>query len=149
MNPVLRKAIQAGTKANVWLYRRTNGRIGGRGMGRLPLLLLLTVPGRNSGTPHTVPIAYLDHNGRWIVVGTGMGGSKAIPQWFLNLQAAGKGHIQIGGREYDVDAYFTSDAERVKLWPQIAARAPHFAKWQARTGRRLPVVILTVHSSAD
>jgi hypothetical protein len=25
-----RKAVQAGTKLNVWLYRRTNGRIGGR-----------------------------------------------------------------------------------------------------------------------
>jgi hypothetical protein len=36
MNPVMKKAIQAGTKANVCLYRRTNGRAGGRGMGRLP-----------------------------------------------------------------------------------------------------------------
>ena len=61
MNPVTRKAIEAGIKANVWLYRRTDGRVGGRGMGRLPLLLL-TVPGRRSGTRHTVPIAYLDHN---------------------------------------------------------------------------------------
>jgi hypothetical protein len=48
MNPVTRKAARAGTKANVWLYRRTSSRIGGRGMGRLPLLL--TVPGRRSGT---------------------------------------------------------------------------------------------------
>lgn len=76
MNPVTRKAIQAGIKANVWLYRRTNGRVGGRGMGRLRLLLL-TVPGRTSGTPHTVPIAYLDHNGDYLVVGTGMDGSSA------------------------------------------------------------------------
>lgn len=44
-----------------------------------------------------------------------MGGSKAIPQWFLNLQAAGKGRIQIRGREHDVDAHPTSDAERGKL----------------------------------
>ena len=58
MNPVTKKATQAGTNANVWLYRQTKGRVGGRGMGRLPLLLL-TVPGRHSGTPHTVPVAYL------------------------------------------------------------------------------------------
>ena len=145
MNPVLRKAVRAGTKANVWLYRRTNGRAGGRGMGRLPLLLL-TVPGRRSGTPHTVPVAYLDHNGGYLVVGTGMGGSKAIPQWFVNLQAAGKGRIRVGGREHDVDARLISGAERDKLWPQVAARAPHFAKWQARIGRTLPVAVLTVHS---
>ena len=75
MSPVTRKAIQAGITANVWLYRRTNGRVGGRGMGRLPLLLL-TVPRRRSGTPHNLPIADLDHNGGYLVVGTGMGGSR-------------------------------------------------------------------------
>jgi deazaflavin-dependent oxidoreductase (nitroreductase family) len=145
MNAAARKAIQAGTQANVWLYRRTNGRVGGRGMGRLPLLLL-TVPGRNSGTPHTVPIAYFDHDGDYIVVGTGMGGSRRTPQWFLNLKAAGKGHIRIREREHDVDAHLTSGAERDELWAQIAPRASHFAKFQARTGRTLPIVVLTTHS---
>jgi len=75
-----------------------------------------------------------------------MGGSKAIPQWFLNLQAAGKGRIQIRDRERDVDAHLASDIDREKLWPQIAARAPHFAKWQARTGRTFPVALLTVQA---
>jgi F420H(2)-dependent quinone reductase len=147
MNPVTRKAIKAGAQANVWLYRRTNGRIGGRGMGRLPLLLL-TVPGRKSGLPYTVPIAYFDHNGDYIVVGTGMGGSKETPQWLLNLEAAGKGHIRVREREYDVDARLTSDAERDELWPQIATQAPHFAKWRARTDRTLPLVVLTARSSS-
>ncbi len=78
MNPGTRKAAQTGTRANVWLYRRTNGRVGGRGMGRLPLLLL-TVPGRNSGRPHTVPVAYFDHNGGYLVVGTGMGRLQGNP----------------------------------------------------------------------
>jgi deazaflavin-dependent oxidoreductase (nitroreductase family) len=67
-----------------------------------------------------------------------MGGSKAIPQWFLNLQAAGEGHIQVRDREHDVDAHLASDIDREELWPQIAARAPHFSKWQARTGRTFP-----------
>ena len=44
MSPVTRKAIQAGIKANVWLYRRTNGRVGGRGMGCPPLLLYCARP---------------------------------------------------------------------------------------------------------
>jgi deazaflavin-dependent oxidoreductase (nitroreductase family) len=146
MHPLMRKAIRAATKAHVWLYRRTNGRAGGRGTGRLPLLLL-TVPGRKSGTAHTVPIAYLDHNGGYIVVGTGMGGSRRTPQWFLNLEAAGKGHIRIRQREHDVDSRLASDDERDELWPQIAARAPLFAKWQVRTRRKLPIVVLTPHLS--
>lgn len=140
------KTIRAAVGANVWLYRRTNGRLGGGGMGGLPLLLL-TVPGRKSGTPHTVPVAYFEHDGGYLIVGTGFGGSRRTPQWFLNLQAAGNGHVQIGGREQDMDARLASSAERGNLWQQIAARAPHFARWQARTARILPVVVLTAHSS--
>ena len=141
MNTVMREAGKAGTKANVWVYRRTNGRVGGRGLGRLPLLLL-TVRGRRSGTPRTTPVAYLDHNGGYLIIGTGMGGTEAVPQWFLNLQAAGRGQIQVRHIEHDVVAHLTSDAERQELWSQIEGRAPHFAKWQARTSRKFPVVRL-------
>lgn len=146
MKPLIRKATQLGTAANVWVYRLTNGRIGGRGMGGLSLLLL-TVPGRKSGVAHTVPIVYLDHEDGYLVVGTGMGGSRRTPQWFLNLKAAGRGHIRIGEREHDVDARVATDAERAELWSRVAARAPHFAKWQVRTGRTFPIGILTVRSS--
>jgi len=64
-----------------------------------------------------------------------MGGSKAIPQWFLNLQAAGKGHIQIGRREHDVDAHFTSDAKHVKC-----GRRSRRAYRTSPSGRREPDV---------
>ena len=136
-----------GTTAHVWLYRRTNGHLGGRGIGRLPLLLL-TAPGRKSGTLHTVPVAYFDHHGAYLVVGTGMGGSKQTPQWYLNLSAAGRGRIRVREREYDIDARLPSDAERDELWPQITARAPHFATWRARTSRTLPIIALTIHTSS-
>jgi deazaflavin-dependent oxidoreductase (nitroreductase family) len=76
-----------------------------------------------------------------------MGGSKAVPQWFLNLQAAGKAHILLRGKQQDVNAQLISGAEREMLWPLIAARAPHFAKWQLRTGRTFPIAILTVRTS--
>jgi deazaflavin-dependent oxidoreductase (nitroreductase family) len=148
MKPLIRKATQLATAANVWIYRLTNGRVGGRGMGGLPLLLL-TVPGCKSGVPRTVPIVYFGHDNGYLVVGTGMGGSQRTPQWFLNLKAAGRGHIRIGGREHDVDARQATDPERAELWAQVAARAPHFAKWQVRTGRAFPLAVLTVRSSLD
>lgn len=46
------------------LYRGTRGRIG---IGRI---LLLTVRGRRSGTPRTVPLAFFDHEGSMLVVGS-------------------------------------------------------------------------------
>ena len=149
MNPAARKAVQTGTRLNVWLYRRTNGRLGGRGMGGLPLLLL-TVPGRRSGALHTVPVVYFDHDGTRVVVGTGMGGSKTTPQWFRNLVVARAGRIRVGDVEQDVEARVVSAAaERDQLWTVIAARAPHFDKWQARLGRTFPVAVLQpAHSGA-
>ncbi|SRR6266568_1872986 len=148
MKTLIRKATQLGTAAHVWVYRQTNGRVGGRGLGRLPLLLL-TVPGRKSGVAYTVPVVYFDHDDDYLVVGTGMGGSRRTPQWFLNLKAAGRGHIRIRDREHDVDARQATDEERAELWPQVAARAPHFAKFQVRTGRTFPIAILAKHSSVD
>lgn len=148
MNFAARKAVQAATRTNVWLYRRTNGRIGGRGMDKRPLLLL-TVPGRRSGAPYTVPVVYFDHSGRYLVVGTGMGGSKRTPQWFLNLQAAGRARIRIREREHEVDAHVADDAERAQFWAQIATEAPSFAKFEVRTGRTFPIAVLTTRSIAD
>ena len=142
MHPAPRKAVQAATSLNVWLYRRTNGRVGGRGMGGLPLLLL-TVTGRRTGAPHTVPVVYFEHDGKHLVVGTGMGGSKEIPQWFRNLSAAGVGRIRVRDKVHHVEARVASGAERDELWPVIAARAPHFDKWQVRIGRPFPVAVLT------
>lgn len=142
MHPAARKAVQAATSLNVWLYRRTNGRVGGRGMGGLPLLLL-TVTGRRTGAPHTVPVVYFEHDGKHLVVGTGMGGSKETPQWFRNLSAAGAGRIRVRDKVHDVEARVASGAERDELWPVIAARAPHFEKWQVRIGRPFPVAVLT------
>ena len=102
MKPAARKAVRTATELNVWLYRRTNGRVGGRGMGGLPLLLL-TVPGRRTKTPYTVPVVYFEHDGKHLVVGTGMGGSKETPQWFRNLTAAGAGRIRVGDQVHDVE----------------------------------------------
>ena len=147
MRPVARKAVQVATKMNVWVYRRTDGRVGGRGMGGLPLLLL-TVPGRRSGTPYTVPVVYFEHDGKHLVVGTGMGGSKQTPQWFRNLTAAGAGRIRVHDQDHDVEARVASAAERDELWEVIAARAPHFDQWQVRIGRSFPVAVLTHRPSA-
>jgi deazaflavin-dependent oxidoreductase (nitroreductase family) len=141
MRTAARKAVQAATRLNVWLYRRTNGRIGGRGMGGLPLLL--TVAGRLSGTLYTVPVVYIEHAGKHLIVGTGMGGSKGTPQWFRNLAAVGSARIRVLDQDHDVEVRVASAAERDELWDVIAACAPHFDKWQVRIGRSFPVAMLT------
>ncbi len=140
MNPIMKKAMRAGNAIAVSLYRRTNGRIGGTARGTP--VLLLTVAGRKSGTPHTVPISYFEYDGGYLVTGSA-GGMKDDPQWIRNLKAAGWAHIQIGSKALEVDAYIPNGSEREELWREVVlARAPFFAKYQEKSGRLISVAML-------
>jgi hypothetical protein len=69
MNPVATKAIQAGTKANLWLHRRTNGRVGSSGTGHLLVLPPRRSPAgtRNaSRTVRHVDVAGIRSGDRWL-----------------------------------------------------------------------------------
>src|SRR4029450_981847 len=84
MTPAVKRLIRAGNGLAVFLYRRSNGRIGGAARGGAPVLLL-TAPGRKTGTPHTAPVSYFEDQGSYVVTGTA-GGRKQDPQWFRNLR---------------------------------------------------------------
>jgi deazaflavin-dependent oxidoreductase (nitroreductase family) len=60
---------------------------------------LLTVRGRKSGEPRTVPVAVTEVEGRrWII------GAYGDVQWVRNLRAAGGGEIVLDGRTTTVKA---------------------------------------------
>ncbi|MDX6260826.1 MAG: hypothetical protein QOH84_2514 [Kribbellaceae bacterium] len=140
LGPVLRTIAGPANRLAVRLYRRSAGRIGGTAKG-LPVLLI-TVPGRKTGTPHTVPVAYFEDDGRYVVTGSA-GGSKPDPQWFRNLRAATRVQIQIADSQSDVGAHVLQGADRDRLWQDVVlARAPFFAKYEAKAGRIIPVAVL-------
>lgn len=141
MNAVMKKAMRVGNALGVFLYRRSNGRIGGSAKGTPGLLL--TAPGRKTGTPHTVPVSYFEHNGRYVVTGSA-GGTKHDPQWIRNLQPAPRAHIQIGAQQTEVETRVTEATERDELWRDVViARAPFFARYEGKSGRVIPIAVLT------
>ncbi len=141
MNPVLKKTLQAANATAVGLYRRSGGRIGGKARGTD--VLLLTVAGRKSGQPRTVAVSYFEHDGAYVIAGSG-GGSKRDPQWVGNLAAAGQARIQIRDRVREVGGRIAESAERDRLWNEVVlARFPFFAKYQEKAGRTIPVAVLT------
>ena len=75
------------------IYRLSGGRLAGH-FGR-GLVLLLTVPGRKSGKPQTVPLIYVDTDRGYAIVAS-FAGSPTHPAWYLNLEAAGVADIQGG-----------------------------------------------------
>jgi deazaflavin-dependent oxidoreductase (nitroreductase family) len=83
------------TRANLALYRRSNGRLGGRFLG-MPKLRLDHI-GPRSGSSRTRPLNYVQHGARFAVVGS-RGGLDITPAWWLNLQASTQTTIQVGDR---------------------------------------------------
>jgi F420H(2)-dependent quinone reductase len=137
---VQKAVMRAAVAVHNRIYRASGGRLGGTVRG-VPVLLL-TVAGRRTGKPHTTPVAYLDSGGRYVVSGTA-GGSPTEPQWFRNLRHADRAVVQVGPRQVRVTVEIAPPAERDMLWEQLVARAPSCARYRSRTGREMPVAVLT------
>lgn len=134
---------RAGNKAAVWVYRRTGGRLGGKAKGGSPVLLL-TVPGRKSGQPHTVPIAYALKDGAYYLAATA-GGSPTEPQWIRNLRATHSATIEVGAKVQAVEVEVLRGAEREAAWKDvIVASYPGFAAYETKSeGRKIAIARLT------
>ncbi|OFX27923.1 MAG: hypothetical protein A2Z07_08015 [Armatimonadetes bacterium RBG_16_67_12] len=122
-----------------WIYRFSRGRILGRLVG-LPVLLLTTV-GRKSGKARTTPLTYLPH-GRAFVVVASNGGRPRHPVWFLNLLVTPRAEVMVGARHLRVAGREAADEERARLWAEIVRRWPGYTRYERRTTRRIPVVVL-------
>lgn len=143
MNPAVRRAGRVANTAAVWLYRRSGGRIGGSAKGID--VLLLTVVGRKTGKPFTVPVVYFPHDTGYVIAGSA-GGMKRDPQWVHNLRAAGHATLEIGRDVIPVQGHVTDGAQRERLWNDVVlAQAPFFMKYQQKAGRVIPVATLVPH----
>ena len=141
MNAVTHKVLAFGNRAASWLYLRSKGRVGGSAKG-IPVLLL-TLAGRKTGILRSVPLAYFEHGGGYLVTGSA-GGVKADPQWIHNLRAAEERHVHIREKQYAVDARVAGRDERDELWRSVVLdQAPFFAEYEKKSGRVIPVALLT------
>ena len=121
------------------VYRATNGWIGRRLVNND--MLLLTTIGRRSGKAHTVPLLYLEDEGRLIVIAS-YGGRPADPEWFRNLRHDPTATVQVSGIRRDVRATTMTPPERATWWPRIVEAYGDYAVYQSRTNREIPVVWL-------
>ncbi len=146
-SPMTAKVIKYMAKIQVWLFRRTNGRIGnkwriGAGFRKPVPTLLLDHVGRKSGTTFTTPLLYLV-DGQQLVVVASQGGLPKNPQWYPNLVAHPDTVVHLPKRpSVAVRARTATGAERERLWPMLVALYADFAKYAAWTEREIPVVVL-------
>jgi deazaflavin-dependent oxidoreductase (nitroreductase family) len=106
-----------------------------------PVLLLHHV-GRRSGEQRVTPLLYLA-DGEDLVIVASMGGTPKHPAWFHNLTAGPATEVEVGSERRTVTARVAGAEERARLWPRLVEHYPAFARYQARTEREIPVVILS------
>ena len=140
-----RSLIRAFGGFHAWAYEASGGRWGGRLKG-LPMLLLHMV-GRKSGKPRRIPLLYLKA-GEDLVIVASFYGSPSHPAWYHNLMANPECDVREGRRRYRVRARTATPEERETLWPRLVDFYPGYATYQSRTGREIPLVILSPVAAA-
>jgi deazaflavin-dependent oxidoreductase (nitroreductase family) len=111
----------------------------------VPTLLLTTI-GRRSGRARRTPLIYGRDGDAYLVVAS-KGGAPQHPAWYRNLAANPDARVQVLGDRIAVRARTADDDERARLWPVMTAIWPAYDEYQAKTQRRIPLVVLEPASS--
>lgn len=137
-----RRWTRAGNRIGVWMYRTLGGRLASG--SRRVHVLMLTTPGRRTGLPRSTCVRYLERPDGLLVWGTGSG-SRADPDWFRNLRAAGVTDVQLGKRRVRARFREVIGADRDAMWRDvILTEAPEVEKFARRSGRVIPVGLLQI-----
>jgi deazaflavin-dependent oxidoreductase (nitroreductase family) len=134
----LRLAMKYFARAHIWVYRRTNGRVGAKLLW-FPAALITTT-GRRSGRPRTTPTLYLDDGDR-VILPASFGGRDADPAWYLNLESNPEVHVQIRSRHLDLKARDATDDERNRYWPRLIKMYPPYRGYRQAADRVIPMVV--------
>ncbi len=138
-SPQTNTIIKWMSRANTWLYKKTDGKIGGKFLQGAPVALLTTT-GRKTGEPRVSPLLYLREGNRIVLIAS-KGGAATHPMWYLNLKANPKVSVQIKDEVLNLTAREATDEERQHYWPKMAAMYTSFDDYQSWTDRVIPVVI--------
>ncbi len=140
------KFMKVMAAVNVWLFRRTGGRLGshwriGAGFRNPVPICLVEHTGRKSGLLRTTPLVYL-RDGERVVVVASQAGRPENPQWFGNVVANPAVTVQVGRERRAMRARVADPVEREELWPRLVDLYADYASYQSWTERVIPVVVL-------
>ncbi len=124
---------------NSFLIRVSGGHLGSK-MGTQTILLLHTV-GRKSGLTHTIPIAYFDFEGKYLIVASNWGKDRQA-DWYFNLKKQSNVTIEVKGKSIAVRTREAMEEEYTHLWKFATQKHPPYLDYQMMTKRRIPIVIL-------
>ncbi|MFO0697112.1 MAG: nitroreductase family deazaflavin-dependent oxidoreductase [Polyangiales bacterium] len=140
--PFIRKFMKYASRFNVWIYEKTDGKLGGKFVVGGAPVCLVSYKGRKSGKRLTTPLIHIPHADGVLLVAS-QGGLESHPLWYKNIKANPTIEVNEFGRVRTMLARQASPEEKLALWPAIRAVHKDFDEYQARTDRDIPVLICT------
>lgn len=138
------------TRAFAWAGSRTLHRLDAPFAGKkrslttlgtdLPLCYL-TVPGRNTGVPRTVPLLHVADGERVVLIASNWGRPRH-PDWALNLAAATEATVTVAGASTRMVASRATAEEFARYWAEALRFWPGYDGYRARAGREIRMFVL-------
>ena len=126
-------------ESHIAAYLETDGEKGGVWNGAT--CVLVTTKGRKSGEKRTIAIIGKQVGDNFVIIAS-KGGSPVHPLWYLNIQADPNVEVQYLADKWEAVARTAESPEREQLWAECIKQWPAFDDYQARTERRIPVVVI-------
>ncbi len=127
-------------REHVERYRETGGNVG-HIWKEGSTVLLLTTTGRKTGEERTTPLIYAEDGDRYVIVAS-KGGAPEDPGWYRNLEKTPEVELQVRDDVFAAHARTAEGEERDRLWQKANEVWPHYAEYQQKTDREIPVVVL-------
>ncbi len=106
----------------------------------LPVVIVTNL-GARSGKLRKTPLMRVEHEGCYAAVAS-KGGAPTHPTWYANLLANPHVEVQDGPRKQDMLAREVHGEEREQWWTRAVAAFPPYARYQEKTERTIPVLVL-------
>jgi deazaflavin-dependent oxidoreductase (nitroreductase family) len=123
----------------VELFEATDGAEGNTLRG-VPIVVITSV-GARSGRLRKNPVMRVEHEGSYAAVAS-QGGAPEHPSWYFNFVAQPRVEVQDGAVRRPYVAREVSGEEKATWWERAVAVWPHYAEYQERTDREIPVFVL-------
>jgi deazaflavin-dependent oxidoreductase (nitroreductase family) len=135
--PITRKIMRHYTRLNVWVFKKSKGRLMKNFPGGYPICVVATT-GAKSGLVREIALIHLPIDNDILLVAS-QGGMEKNPVWYYNIKAHPQVAVTVAGNTRNMLARQVSDDEKRELWPHLLSLYPGFDEYQARTDRNIPV----------
>ncbi len=122
------------------VFFRSKGLVFGRAAG-MSVVGLVTIGRKTAQRRTTILTAPIVEDGRVVLVAS-FGGDDRHPAWYHNLRADPEVQVILRGTTRTLIARTATGPERVALWEKIVKIHAGYGRYQQRTDRQIPVVVL-------